>query len=140
MKANKNLSSEINIFPFSELHKHLKKLKNQRLGYVPASTSVGFISFAESYQIKTITMPDICSLAKAIKNEQELLTKLQEGRNVILTDTIKKHYNVEIGDKITLPFERRDREYTVIGFIDTMMNDGHIGLLPLKYYKLYFHW
>ena len=70
-----------------------------------------------------------------IKNEQELLTKLQEGRNVILTDTIKKHYNVEIGDKITLPFERRDREYTVIGFIDTMMNNGHIGLLPLKYYK-----
>ena len=66
------LPSEISIFSFSELHKHLKKLKDKQLGYIPISTPAGFISFSEMYHIKTQTMPDICSLAKAVKNEQEL--------------------------------------------------------------------
>jgi len=68
-----NLPSEISISSFSELHKHLKKLKGQQLSYIPNSTPAGFISFAETYQIKTFAMPDICSLAKAIKNERELI-------------------------------------------------------------------
>jgi len=81
--SSQNILSEITLFSFSELHKHLKKLKKQRLGYIPTSTSIGFISLAETYQIQTISMPDICSLAKAIKNEQELIclrnTHIRDG-------------------------------------------------------------
>jgi len=131
-----DLPSEINIFPFSELHKHLKKLKNQRLGYVPASTSVGFISFAESYQIKTITMPDICSLAKAIKNEQELIcirnAHIRDGIAVCkflywLENNWQEKTELDIVDKLH-KFRNKQKNYFSESF-DTIAAVGSNGAI-----------
>lgn len=71
-----------------------------------------------------------------IPNEAELLKELQEGRNVIVTKTLKRRYDLEIGQEITLPFKTQDRKYRIIGFMDTMEGDGQFALIASKYYKL----
>ena len=71
-----------------------------------------------------------------IPNEAELLKELQEGRNIILTKTLKRRYDLEIGQEITLPFKTQDRKYKIIGFMDTLQQNGECGLIASKYYKL----
>ena len=71
-----------------------------------------------------------------IDNEKEMLLKLQEGRNVIIGKALKKRYDLKEGDTITITFDKqKDRQYTIIGFMDTMWQNGSIGLIPYKYYK-----
>lgn len=71
-----------------------------------------------------------------IDNEEEMIAKLQEGRYVIIGKALKKRYDLEVGDTITITFDKqKDRQYTIIGFMDTMWQNGSIGLIPYKYYK-----
>lgn len=71
-----------------------------------------------------------------LENEKEMLTKLQDGRYVILGKALKKRYDLKEGDTITITFNKqKDRQYTIIGFMDTLWNNGSLGLIPYRYYK-----
>ncbi len=68
-------------------------------------------------------------------DEHELLQELQEGRNIILGDVLKNKYNLQVGDMITIKFDRVDKQYKIIGFMDTLWNNGFMSLVPMKYIK-----
>ena len=70
-----------------------------------------------------------------IGDEHELLQELQEGRNIILSLYLKDKYKVEVGDYITLTLKKEKKQYKVIGFMDTLWQNGQFGLMPYKYVK-----
>ncbi len=50
-------------------------------------------------------------------------------RALVLTDTLKQRFNLKLGDEITLKFsEDISRTYTVVGFINAIMNNGNFAL------------
>ena len=68
-------------------------------------------------------------------DERALLQELQDGRHIILTNILKNQYGLKEGDMITLNFEKTPRQYKIIGFMDTLWNNGFFGILPMKYIK-----
>ena len=72
---------------------------------------------------------------KIAGDEEALLKKLQTGRYMILNDFVQNRYKVKEGDQITLDFDGKPREYTVIGFMDTQWNNSQMALVPIKYYR-----
>lgn len=68
-------------------------------------------------------------------DEEALLKKLQTGRYMILNDFLQHRYNVKEGDVVTLDFDGKPREYTIIGFMDTQWNNSQMALVPIKYYR-----
>lgn len=68
-------------------------------------------------------------------DETQLLTQLQEGRNIIVTKILKKENDLNIGDELTFKFGKTMRRYKIIGFMDTMWQNGDFALMPMKYYK-----
>ena len=88
--------------------------------------------YAEAIQTSQLS-PDITY--NLMGDEQELLKQLQEDRNIIITKFLKNKYHMEIGDKITFKFKKAERQYTIIGFMDTQWQNGYFALMPLKYLK-----
>ncbi len=68
-------------------------------------------------------------------DEPALLQELQEGRNIIVSTTVREKYKLNVGDTITIKFEKTPRQYTVIGYMDTINGDGFYGIVPMKYLK-----
>ncbi|MBP3887427.1 MAG: ABC transporter permease [Cellulosilyticum sp.] len=72
-------------------------------------------------------------------NQEELIKKLQEGRNVIITKTIQKRNQLKIGDKIEIDFsgfKGKKHEYTIIGVTDTIMQAGSFMMIGQKYMQM----
>lgn len=59
----------------------------------------------------------------------------EEGRNILLTRTLKEKLNVSEGDIITLKMSRGYRNYKVLGFFNSLRNNGSLALIPEKYLK-----
>lgn len=70
-----------------------------------------------------------------VGDEEALLKELQEGRNIIITNFLKRKFHIEEGDYITLKFKKNPRKYKVIGFMDTEWQNGRFALTPIKYIK-----
>lgn len=70
-----------------------------------------------------------------IGDEHALLEELQEGRNVIISQFLQNKFHVQVGDYITLKFKKMDRQYKVIGFMNSEWQNGYFALLPIKYIK-----
>ncbi len=68
-------------------------------------------------------------------DEIELINKLQKGRYMLVSGDLRKKYNLQVGDKVSLSFEKGDKAYEIIGFMDTIWENGTLCLLPFKYYK-----
>lgn len=68
-------------------------------------------------------------------DEHELLVKLQEGRNIIVSEILKKECELEVGDLLSFKFGKITKQYEIIGFMDTMWQDGNFALMPIKYFK-----
>lgn len=64
--------ADIKKYSFSELHKHLKKLKKHKIGYFKDSTPAAFLDLTSAYGIEAVPLDNICAEAKAVKNECEL--------------------------------------------------------------------
>lgn len=69
-------------------------------------------------------------------NPKELLETLDKGRNALTSKIFKDKYNLKPGDFITLKLGGRTREYRVIGFFDSLMQNGSNVLIAERYYKL----
>ena len=73
-----------------------------------------------------------------LKLQQEgnsLLAKLQKGRYVIISEILARKYQLKIGDPLTFHFDNQVREYTIIGTMDNIWNNGFMCLIPIKYFK-----
>ena len=68
-------------------------------------------------------------------DEQSLLKELQDGRNIIISEFLKNKYHLKVGDTLTFKFKKASRNYKVIGFMNTMWQNGRFALMPIKYVK-----
>lgn len=64
----------------------------------------------------------------------DMLTDFDNDRNIIITNILKDRLNVKKGDYITLKLGKKNREYKVIGFFNTSMQNGSFAFIPERYY------
>lgn len=62
--------------------------------------------------------------------------ELDEGRNILITDSLKKSLGVERGDNLTLNLNGKDREYKVIGSFYSIMQNGSFVIISERYFKM----
>lgn len=69
---------------------------------------------------------------------QELLSQLESGRNIILGDANRVTLGVKQGDTIVFKTKNGERPYKIIGFSETLINNGKFGLISTKHIKMDF--
>ena len=69
------------------------------------------------------------------EEKNRLLEQLGEGRNIIFGNILKKRYGLELGQKIVMKMPQGTRTYTIIGFCDTLMNNGDLAQIGEAYFK-----
>lgn len=69
------------------------------------------------------------SYQKMSKDRVALIDELQDGRNILLTNILRERLEVEEGDTLTLELATGNKEYKVIGFIDTSRNNGNYAVV-----------
>jgi putative ABC transport system permease protein len=82
--------------------------------------------------INTRTYQDFWDL----KIPRDLLSRLDEGRNILVTRALEDSLGVHIGDALTLELQEGKRAYTVIGFFDSVRNNGSFSIVSDKYLKM----
>lgn len=65
--------------------------------------------------------------------DKTLLSKINKGRYIILTEMLKDQFQAEIGDKVALSLKGKIIEYEVIGFYDTVFDSGNTALIADKF-------
>ena len=65
----------------------------------------------------------------------KLMAEFSTGRNIIPSTFLKKKLDLKIGDYIPLKTEKGEKNYEIIGFSNTIMNNGNTALIPDKYLK-----
>jgi putative ABC transport system permease protein len=68
-------------------------------------------------------------------DETEILQKFASGRTIIPSTFLKRKMDLKEGDFITLKTPRGDKKYQIIGFSNTILNNGNTALIPDKYVK-----
>lgn len=53
-------------------------------------------------------------------NCQDILNKLSEGNNILVSSTLKASMAIKEGDKLSIVMQNDDVEFTVVGFYDTL--------------------
>lgn len=61
--------------------------------------------------------------------------QLDEGRNILLTNTLKEKFNLKEGDLIRLKMESGEKDYKVIGFFEDFAKNKNIGLVSQRFLK-----
>lgn len=59
----------------------------------------------------------------------QLFSKLESGRTVILTNTLKDKFNLKKGDSLSLKFKNGVKDYEIIGFFDSLLYLGNYALI-----------
>lgn len=66
----------------------------------------------------------------------QLFKKLDDGRNILVTLMIKDSLGLKIGDKLTLEMRAGEKDYNIIGFYDSIMQNGSNAIISQKYFKM----
>lgn len=69
-------------------------------------------------------------------DKKALLHELDSGRNIIVTNMIREKLGISKGDFITLKMNKSNVKYKVIGFHNTLMDNGSNALISDKYFKI----
>jgi putative ABC transport system permease protein len=70
-----------------------------------------------------------------IGNQPEVVNKLNEDRNIIVSATLRDKFGYKENDVINLKFNNSTKSYKIIGFIDTVIDNGSFALISSKYLK-----
>ena len=70
-----------------------------------------------------------------VGDKESLIQELGRDRSIIISNSLKYKFGVDLGDSITLKTETGDRRYKVIGFCETMMYNGQIAIVSDRYLK-----
>lgn len=73
---------------------------------------------------------------KTTGNRDELFAQLDTGRFIILSYTLQKRLDVDVGDRMLLDFDHREQEYEIVGFFNTLMWNGNYALIGERFLKL----
>ncbi len=69
------------------------------------------------------------------EEKREILSSLEEGRNIAVSHILRKRYNLQMGQLLRIEVPEGIRTYKVIGFFDTMMNNGSIAQIGGNYFR-----
>lgn len=69
------------------------------------------------------------------ENSDELFEKLDDGRNIMVTIMLRDTLGLKIGDKLTLDMRTGEKTYSIIGFYDSIMQNGSNAIISQKYFK-----
>ncbi len=70
------------------------------------------------------------------KDGDALLMKLNEGRNILLANSLKDQLEAFPGDVIGIDMPKGMRYYNVLGFYNSLMCNGSYALISDKYFRL----
>ena len=62
--------------------------------------------------------------------------QLNEGRNIMVANMAKESLDLKTGDFITLEMSSGDKTYKVIGFFDSIMQNGSNAIISQNYFKM----
>lgn len=65
-----------------------------------------------------------------------ILSELDAGRNMLISNSLNFILGLKEGDRITLELPKGERVYKVIGFYDTSLNDGNHALASERFINL----
>jgi len=68
-------------------------------------------------------------------DRKEQINKLDERRNILITNSLKEALGVNLGDEITLKFGNASRTFKIIGFYNTRIFNGNCALVSERYLK-----
>ncbi|MFT8313005.1 MAG: FtsX-like permease family protein [Clostridium sp.] len=68
-------------------------------------------------------------------NPDEIFQKLNEDRNILLTDSLLSRLGLKIGDYIALEMGKNEKQYKIIGAFNSVMYNGNYALVGEKYIK-----
>jgi ABC-type transport system, involved in lipoprotein release, permease component len=66
---------------------------------------------------------------------QKEFKQLDEGRNILVTNTLKEKLKLKEGDLLKLKLKGGEKEYKVIGFFDNFASSKYIGLVSQRFLK-----
>ncbi len=69
------------------------------------------------------------------EEKKQILSSLGKGRNIAVSNILRKRYNLEKGQLLRIEVPEGVRSYKVIGFFDTMMNNGSIAQIGESYFR-----
>lgn len=89
------------------------------------------------YGINTSKFPAFFDMElENTSDPQALLNSLNNDRSMIMSTTLRDKLSTKIGDDITLILNGKEVTYRIIGFQDTMLNNGSIVMIADKYFRL----
>ncbi|MDQ2086231.1 FtsX-like permease family protein [Herbivorax sp. ANBcel31] len=68
-------------------------------------------------------------------NPKEVLDNLDSGRNILITNSLKDSMGVNKGDVIDLELSGEVKQYTITGFIDTILSNGSYAIVSERFLK-----
>jgi putative ABC transport system permease protein len=68
-------------------------------------------------------------------DQAAILKKFDDSRNILLSTTLKDKFGVGIGDYLTIKTKRGNKAYKIIGFFNSLMQDGNFSIIPERYLK-----
>ncbi len=69
-------------------------------------------------------------------NTKATLDQLDRERNILLTRTLKEKLGVALGDVVTLRTKRGNKPYRIIGFFESLVDNGSFAIISERYFKL----
>lgn len=70
-----------------------------------------------------------------VGDQSQIVGKLDEDRNIIVGTVLRDKCKYKENDIINLKFNNNTKSYRIIGFVDTMMDNGSFALISNKYLK-----
>ncbi|MFZ5354674.1 MAG: FtsX-like permease family protein [Bacillota bacterium] len=70
------------------------------------------------------------------EDQSQLYERLKDSRSILLSTALKTKFKVEKGDTISLKTRSGDRRYTILGFFDSIIWNGQMGLISEKYFVM----
>ncbi len=67
---------------------------------------------------------------------EQVLERLNNGRNIVLTEIMLERLDKQIGDTIQIWFGEKAIPYQIVGTIDSLNTNGNNGFIADKYFKL----
>ena len=68
-------------------------------------------------------------------NVADLLADLDADRNIMVSRILQERHGLEMGDTLAMEMKSGVRDYTVIGFMDTLMDNGNFALIGQRFHK-----
>ncbi|WP_026882005.1 ABC transporter permease [Clostridium akagii] len=70
-----------------------------------------------------------------LQDKNSILKNLYDNREIVITESIRKAMDVNVGDVITLQTPTGNKNYKISGTFSTLMDNGKMALISEKYIK-----